>query len=120
MNETDKRQQSARVDGVLHVHSRDRPSLQAAFAVLVHLRLLASRAPPIFSGSYKNFFCRYTDPSYIKGAKLAILETIADTSNAFDIVSELSEYVTDVNAGEPELRDGTYDDARHGRCPSAP
>lgn len=79
---------------------RASPLSQTAYAVLSHLRLLAHRAPVLFCGSYKSFFCRYNDPSYVKSVKLDILCAIADSSNAFDIVTEICEYVADVNVGE--------------------
>ena len=41
---------------------------------------------------------KYDEPSYIKNIKLEILGLIASESNIQEIVSELSEYVTDVNA----------------------
>ena len=37
------------------------------------------------------------DPSYIKDLKLQILSAIADESNAYDIVTELTEYVADTD-----------------------
>lgn len=44
---------------------------------------------------YTSFFCRQNEPSYIKLIKLDILSAIADESNAFDIATELTEYVAD-------------------------
>lgn len=46
---------------------------------------------------YTNFFCRTDDPMYIKRSKLEILTAIADNTNAYEIVSELTEYVRDIN-----------------------
>jgi len=40
---------------------------------------------------------KYDEPSYIKNLKLEILAQIASQSNIQDIVTELTEYVTDVN-----------------------
>jgi vesicle coat complex subunit len=37
------------------------------------------------------------DPSYIKDLKLQLLSAVADDSNAFEIVTELTEYVTDID-----------------------
>lgn len=46
---------------------------------------------------YSTFFCRMNDPSYIKDLKLQILSAVADESNAYDIVTELTEYVADID-----------------------
>lgn len=37
------------------------------------------------------------EPSYIKRVKLEILASIAEESNAYDIVTELTEYVADID-----------------------
>ena len=46
---------------------------------------------------YSTFFCRMNDPSYIKDLKLQLLSAVADESNAYDIVTELTEYVGDID-----------------------
>lgn len=51
--------------------------LQVAFAVLSHLHLLISRAPVLFSFDFKDFFCKYSDPSYIKVAQIPGLKSLA-------------------------------------------
>jgi len=69
----------------------------ATFAVLSHVLLLAQRAPVMFAQEYSTFFCRIDDPVYVKQVKLEILSAIVDNANAYDIASELTEYVRDVN-----------------------
>ncbi len=46
---------------------------------------------------YTTFYCRQNEPSYIKSLKLDILAAIADETNAFDIATELTEYVNDID-----------------------
>ena len=46
---------------------------------------------------YTSFYCRQNEPSYIKMIKLEILSAIADETNAYDITTELTEYVTDID-----------------------
>lgn len=46
---------------------------------------------------YTTFYCRQNEPSYIKSLKLDILATIADETNAFEIATELTEYVNDID-----------------------
>jgi len=74
---------------------------ELAYTVLVHVQALCSRGGQtmeVFGPEFKQFFCRYNDPSYIKNAKIDILTMCADISSSEPIVAELSEYVTDVDA----------------------
>jgi vesicle coat complex subunit len=74
-------------------------SYEVSFNVLSHIYLLVLRgANVVFEQDFKQFFVKYDEPSYIKNLKLEILAQIASESNIQDIMSELSEYVTDVNA----------------------
>lgn len=73
------------------------PSHEIAFAVLAHLLLLAKRCPSAFDGEYKQFFCKFNEPTYVRGLKMDILARVASPDNAADILAELSEYVTDVD-----------------------
>eukprot|EP00435_Cladocopium_sp_Y103_P009446 s1655_g2.t1 len=51
----------------------------------------------VFQADFKQFFCRYNEPSYIKQVKIDILTMLADFNSAEHIVLELSEYVTEVD-----------------------
>eukprot|EP00494_Astrolonche_serrata_P024140 UN24398 len=66
-----------------------------AYAVLSHIALLARRNPAGFSSKYKQFFCRFSDRREMKELKIKVLTSIANRSNATDIMNELAEYVTD-------------------------
>ena len=46
---------------------------------------------------YTSFYCRMNEPSYIKDLKLQLLSAVADDGNAYEIVTELTEYVTDID-----------------------
>ena len=46
---------------------------------------------------YTTFYCRTNEPSYIKQLKLEILAVIADDTNAYDIATELTEYIHDAD-----------------------
>ncbi|KAK9786802.1 hypothetical protein WJX73_006669 [Symbiochloris irregularis] len=74
-----------------------RDHFETAYAVLAHFHLLAQRAPILFSSIYTAFFCRMNEPTYIKQLKLEILAAIADEHNAYDIATELTEYVGDID-----------------------
>lgn len=74
---------------------------ELSYTVLVHILALCQRGntySEVFAPEYKQFFCRYNEPSYIKTVKIDILTALADESSAEPIVGELSEYVTDVDA----------------------
>jgi len=81
-------------------------SPEVAFAVLSHLHLLMSRAPVLFTQDFKDFFCKFADPTYIKKLKMEILTAIADTATAYEICTELSEYVSygDVSIAREAVR----------------
>ena len=70
---------------------------EAAFAVWAHLHLLVTRAPSLFAKDYRQFFCRANDSAPVKRLKLEMLTAVADEETTYDIVSELSEYVADVD-----------------------
>ncbi|CAG9316259.1 unnamed protein product [Blepharisma stoltei] len=71
---------------------------ELSYCVLAHINLIISRgAAEVFENDYKNFFCKYDEPTYIKFLKIDILKMIATENNLNDIVNELCAYVTDVN-----------------------
>ena len=72
-------------------------SNEASYVVLSHLHLLVKRAPILFTVDYKSFFCHYNDPSYVKRLKIDMLTEVVDPQNTYEIVNELTEYVTDVD-----------------------
>jgi len=82
-------------DPLMTLTSRDH--YETAYVVLAHFLVIAQRAPVIFSSIYTSFYCRMNDPSYIKDLKLQLLSAVADDGNAYEIVTELTEYVTDIN-----------------------
>ncbi len=83
----------------LMTSSETTESYEVSYNVLSHIHLLVIRgANTVFESEYKHFFVKYDEPSYIKNLKLEILAHIASANNIQEIVNELSEYVTDVNA----------------------
>jgi len=73
-------------------------SPETAFCVMAHIVMLVGKAPGIYDDEFKQFFCRYNDPSPMKHLKLDVLPQVANADNAGEIVAELSEYVGDVDA----------------------
>ncbi|XP_021735609.1 beta-adaptin-like protein A [Chenopodium quinoa] len=72
-------------------------SSEQSYAVLSHLHLLVMRAPMLFSSDYKHFYCHYNEPSYVKKLKLEMLTAVANEDNTYEIVTELCEYVANVD-----------------------
>ncbi|MDP2061008.1 MAG: hypothetical protein Q8J97_14795, partial [Flavobacteriaceae bacterium] len=78
-------------------------SVEASYAILCHIKLLVQRDARAFVGAYKDFYCRHTDPTYIKCVKMDILTSIATETNSTDIVNELMAYVSDMNGDVSRL-----------------
>lgn len=74
------------------------PEIQ--YAILKHLQIMLQRkaAKRVFDDEYRQFYVRYNEPPYVKHLKVDVLPLLAYESNARDIATELSEYVTDVDA----------------------
>jgi len=70
---------------------------EVSYAVMCHIKLLAEREPRCFAKNYKDFFCRVSDPTFIKCVKIDILTLVAAETSATEIVAELVEYVSDSN-----------------------
>jgi AP-4 complex subunit beta-1 len=73
-------------------------SAEVAFPVLSHTLLIAGRAPGVFDDEFKQFFCKFNEPTCVKSLKMRILPKIACAANAREIISELAEYVGGVDA----------------------
>lgn len=67
------------------------------YCVLHHILLLVGKKPHVFSRDYRQFYNRYNEPTHVKYVKIDVLALVADGANVADIVTELSEYVTDVD-----------------------
>ena len=70
---------------------------EQSYVCLKHIKLIASRSPDVFAGDFKNFFCRYNDPSCVKLLKLDILIIISNASNVGEVIEEVAECVTDAD-----------------------
>jgi vesicle coat complex subunit len=58
---------------------------EIAYAVVAHLRLLVQRVPVLFATNHKSFYCRFSDPPYIKKLKLEMLTAVADSNNVYEV-----------------------------------
>lgn len=71
---------------------------EVAYCVLSHMKLLLRRCKETFQDEYRQFFCRYNEPTFIHHLKIQILPMLATPENFVEILNELKEYVP----GTPE------------------
>lgn len=71
------------------------PELQ--YVSLRCINLIVQKFPDLLSGNIKVFFCKYTDPIYIKLEKLEILIMLVTLSNVDQVLMELREYATEID-----------------------
>ena len=73
-------------------------SYEMSYIILSHINILLKEgAAEVFLGHYKKFYVNVYEPYYIKKVKLEILIQLSTNENFQDILSELDEYVNDVN-----------------------
>lgn len=71
---------------------------EVAYCVLSHMKLLLRRCKETFQDEYRQFYCRYNEPTFIHHLKIQILPMLATPENFVEILNELKEYVP----GTPE------------------
>ncbi|XP_065890599.1 AP-4 complex subunit beta-1-like [Dysidea avara] len=72
-------------------------SPELAYTCLLHFQLLLARQPDLFCENFRSFYCRFSDPPYLKNKKIEVLVEVSDNINALEIINELGEYAADVN-----------------------
>ena len=67
---------------------------EITYVVLQHILYIVSTlgAKELFEKSYKHFFCKVDEPTYIKTVKIDILKYLSGNANMSDIFNELEEY----------------------------
>lgn len=74
-------------------------NFEITYIVLSHIFYITTKGfNESFEKDYKIFYCRVDEPSYNKILKLDILAMVASENNIGDMLNELGEYVTDVDA----------------------
>jgi AP-4 complex subunit beta-1 len=72
---------------------------EQCYVVLSHIYLIIHKGGRnAFSELYKSFFVKFEEPLYLKRIKLEILVQIANPQNYQEILTEMEEYVNDVNS----------------------
>eukprot|EP01125_Pyxidicula_operculata_P021846 TRINITY_DN8691_c0_g1_i1.p1 TRINITY_DN8691_c0_g1~~TRINITY_DN8691_c0_g1_i1.p1 ORF type:complete len:820 (+),score=227.71 TRINITY_DN8691_c0_g1_i1:325-2460(+) len=70
-------------------------SVELLHVVLSHIYLITKRIPTMFSSDYKMFYPKDKEPAYLKLLKIKLLKSLANETNARDILSELGANVMD-------------------------
>ena len=72
-------------------------SSESVYCLLGHVEALVHRRSGVFDDDYRMFYARHNEPTHVKYAKVGLLSLLANETNVADVVSELSEYVRDVD-----------------------
>jgi len=75
-------------------------SMEIKYTTLCHLELLIRESSIVFEDAYKSFFLQFDEPFQVKKIKLRILPLLANLDNYQEILTELTEYATDVNTSQ--------------------
>ncbi|RBR24154.1 uncharacterized protein FIESC28_03054 [Fusarium coffeatum] len=70
---------------------------EVQYVALRNIDLLLQAKPDILSKEMRVFFCKYTDPPYVKLEKLEIMVRIANEHNYEQLLAELKEYALEVD-----------------------
>ena len=82
---------------LLNIVSSSSP--EVCYAALAHVEILTSKLPALnLQQSHKTFYCRYSDPAYVKVKKVDLLAQLVSDRNMHEIVNELSESALDSNS----------------------
>ncbi len=71
------------------------PEIQ--YLALRNAYIILQRRPDVLQNEIKVFFCKYTDPIYVKIAKLEILYMLATEDNIRQVLTELKEYASEID-----------------------
>jgi AP-4 complex subunit beta-1 len=72
-------------------------SPELTYMLLRHIDVLITTSPGVFDDEYRQFYVKYSEPSYNKYLKTQLLAKVASPYNSQDIVAELCEYACDVD-----------------------
>lgn len=64
---------------------------------LRNINFVLQKQPTIFENNVKVFFCKFTDPLYVKLEKIDILVKVAEDKTAESVLNELQDYTNDMD-----------------------
>ncbi|XP_060070431.1 AP-4 complex subunit beta-1-like [Ylistrum balloti] len=68
---------------------------ELVYCVIEILEHFLEKAGSVISAQYKNLFCKYKEPSYLKQKKISLLPLLVTEENGSEILDELCLYTTD-------------------------
>lgn len=71
------------------------PEIQ--YVSLCNIQIILQQIPNVFEKNVKMFFCRFSDPIYVKLSKIDAMVYVADYTNVDIIISELHTYCNDMD-----------------------
>lgn len=78
-------------------------SFELQFTILQHIYFIISKDSSEFKSSYKIYYCREDEPTYIKNIKIQILILLTNEENLGNILNEIGEYVVKEELTEAAL-----------------
>ncbi|KAI6655959.1 AP-4 complex subunit beta-1-like [Oopsacas minuta] len=74
------------------------PCSEICYSALAHIEILIDKLPSLsLQQNHKTFYCRYSDPVYVKVKKVEMLAQLISDKNMHEIINELSEAALDSN-----------------------
>merc|ERR1719163_159624 len=73
------------------------PQSEIQYVALRNINLVVQKRPDLLVHKIKVFFCKYSDPIYVKMEKLEILVRLASERNIDQLLQELKEYASEVD-----------------------
>ena len=74
---------------------------EVQWIALRNINLLLQKRSDILSNEMRVFFCKYNDPLYVKVEKLDIMVRLANENNVNALLSELREYISQLDRVAP-------------------
>ena len=78
---------------------------EVQWIALRNINLLLQKRSDILSNEMRVFFCKYNDPLYVKVEKLDIMVRLSNENNVDALLSELKEYIRQLEPLLPLLTD---------------
>ena len=72
-------------------------SSEIQFVALRNIDLIVAQAPHLLANKIGAFFCKFSEPLYLKLAKVEIIVRLANEGNAAQVISELKEYAGEID-----------------------
>lgn len=72
--------------------------VEIQYVVLKNIQYIIEKRPSILENQIKCFFCKFSDPYYVKNEKIEILTRIINYKNYQSVLDELKEYLNELDS----------------------